>query len=190
MPPLCTAGYGLATGQFRYFLGAFYLLTINTVLIGISAVLISQILSFPIRTIVEPAQRRKVNRWISLIIAITIVPSIFFGYELVQEERFFEKATRFTNSVNVIEGCYLLKSDIQPGNRRIELIYGGAELTNDHKGQIMKRAREFALTDAQLNFKQGFAFHDNPDPVVQQNPDDNLKAEINRLSSLVEKNKS
>jgi uncharacterized hydrophobic protein (TIGR00271 family) len=188
MPPLCTAGYGLATGQFRYFFGAFYLFTINTVFIGISAVLISQILRFPIRTIVEPAQRRKVNHWISLIIAITIVPSIFFGYELVQEERFFEKATRFTNSISVIEGCYLLKSDIQPGKRIIELIYGGAELTNDHKSEIMKRAGEFALNDAQLIFKQGFAF-DSPDPVVQQNPDDKLKAEINRLSSLVEKDK-
>jgi hypothetical protein len=88
-----------------------------------------------------------------------------------------------------MEGCYLLKSDIQAGTRTIELIYGGAELTNVHKAQIIKRAKEFALTDAQLNFKQGFAFHDNPDPVVQQNPDDNLKAEINRLSSLVEKDK-
>jgi uncharacterized hydrophobic protein (TIGR00271 family) len=189
MPPLCTAGYGLATGQFRYFFGAFYLFTINTVFIGISAVLISQLLSFPIRTIVEPSQRRRVNHWISLIIAITIVPSIFFGYQLVQEERFFEKATRFTNSVNVMEGCYLLKSDIQPSKRIIELIYGGAQLTNDHRGQITKRAREFALTDAQLIFKQGFAFQDDPDPVVQPSSDDNLKAEINRLSSLVEKDK-
>ena len=50
MPPLCTAGYGLATGQFYYFFGAFYLFTINTVFIAISSVLISQILKFPIRT--------------------------------------------------------------------------------------------------------------------------------------------
>ena len=31
MPPLCTAGYGLATLQLNYFLGAFYLFFINTV---------------------------------------------------------------------------------------------------------------------------------------------------------------
>lgn len=33
MPPLCTAGYGLATGHWLYFLGAFYLFFINTVFI-------------------------------------------------------------------------------------------------------------------------------------------------------------
>ena len=36
MPPLCTAGYGLATGHFLYFLGAFYLFFINTVFISLS----------------------------------------------------------------------------------------------------------------------------------------------------------
>src|SRR5674476_666630 len=53
MPPLCTAGYGLATGQFIYFFGAFYLFTINAVFIAISSILISQILKFPIRTLID-----------------------------------------------------------------------------------------------------------------------------------------
>lgn len=34
MPPLCTAGYGLAMGNTSYFLGAFYLYFINTVFIA------------------------------------------------------------------------------------------------------------------------------------------------------------
>ena len=36
MPPLCTAGFGLATGNLSYFLGAFYLYFINTVFISLS----------------------------------------------------------------------------------------------------------------------------------------------------------
>lgn len=51
MPPLCTAGYGLATAQFDYFLGAFYLFTINAVFIALASVAISQLLKFPIRTL-------------------------------------------------------------------------------------------------------------------------------------------
>ncbi len=43
MPPLCTAGYGLATGQWSYFLGAFYLYCINCVFIGIATFIISKI---------------------------------------------------------------------------------------------------------------------------------------------------
>jgi uncharacterized hydrophobic protein (TIGR00271 family) len=90
MPPLCTAGYGLATGQFNFFFGAMYLFTINTVFIAISSVLISQILNFPIRTIVDDAQKKKVNRTISIVIAIVLIPSIFFGYNLIMNEKFNE----------------------------------------------------------------------------------------------------
>ncbi|MDE7150718.1 MAG: TIGR00341 family protein, partial [Candidatus Amulumruptor sp.] len=34
MPPLCTAGYGLATWQLHYFFGAFYLFIINSIYIA------------------------------------------------------------------------------------------------------------------------------------------------------------
>jgi len=61
MPPLCTAGYGLATGQLFYFFGAFYLFTINSVFIAISSVIISQILKFPIRTVVDKLQRKRMK---------------------------------------------------------------------------------------------------------------------------------
>lgn len=59
MPPLCTAGYGLATAQFNYFFGAFYLFTINTVFIALSSVAIAQILKFPITTLVNPEQKKE-----------------------------------------------------------------------------------------------------------------------------------
>jgi uncharacterized hydrophobic protein (TIGR00271 family) len=62
MPPLCTAGYGLATFNLNYFFGAFYLFTINTVFIALSSVLVSQLLKFPIRTLVNETQKKKVNR--------------------------------------------------------------------------------------------------------------------------------
>src|SRR5690606_31651666 len=38
MPPLCTAGYGLATGRWNFFLGAFYLFTINSVFIAAATI--------------------------------------------------------------------------------------------------------------------------------------------------------
>ena len=59
MPPLCTAGYGLATGQFTYFFGALYLFTINTVFIALSALLISQILKLPIRGTIAEASKKE-----------------------------------------------------------------------------------------------------------------------------------
>lgn len=182
MPPLCTAGYGLATGQFYYFFGAFYLFTINTVFIAISAILISQILKFPIRTIVESAQKTKVNRWISFVITVTILPSIYFGYGLVQKEKFTENANRYTRNVSIYEGNYLLKSEINADKQAITLVYGGTSLNEDHKEAIRVKAKDFELDKAEINIQQGFAFDDIS---MRTSEIENLKGEINRLTVLL-----
>ena len=72
MPPLCTAGYGLATAQFNFFFGAMYLFTINTVFIAISSVIISKVLKFPIRTLVDPLRKKRVKQYMTVVITITI----------------------------------------------------------------------------------------------------------------------
>jgi uncharacterized hydrophobic protein (TIGR00271 family) len=182
MPPLCTAGYGLATAQFPYFFGAFYLFTINTVFIGISSVLFSQILNLPIRTIVEPEQKRRVNRWITVVITITIIPSLYFGYLLVEKERFTEKANILINSSSVVSGSYLLKHDINPGKATIKLTYGGNILEEHEKNAILSNAKDLDL-DTQIIFEQGFSFSDVSADINKV--DNTLRAEITRLSAAL-----
>jgi uncharacterized hydrophobic protein (TIGR00271 family) len=182
MPPLCTAGYGLATAQFYYFFGAFYLFTINTVFIAISTVVISQILKFPIRTLVDDAQKRKVNRWISAIISLVLIPSIYFGYNLVQKERFLEDTSNFVKTVSVIEGNYLLKHEVNPGHKTILLVYGGTSLSDLQKKEIRQKAKSFSLGDANIEFQQGLSF----DAFTKRSSEsDNLNAEINKLNLLI-----
>jgi uncharacterized hydrophobic protein (TIGR00271 family) len=186
MPPLCTAGYGLATAQFYYFFGAFYLFAINSVFIAISTVLFSQLLKFPIRTIVEPEEKKRVNRWITVIITITIIPSIYFGYLLVQKEKFSDRAGKFISTVSVIEGSYLLKSDVNPDRNTIQLIYGGASLGEQEKIRISQVAKEFDLENVNLVFSQGFSVDD--DETINKR-DDQLNAEIHRLTLALQKSK-
>jgi uncharacterized hydrophobic protein (TIGR00271 family) len=179
MPPLCTAGYGLATGHFYYFFGAIYLFTINAVFIAISSVIISQILKFPIRTIVDSKQKKKVNRSISIVLIIVLVPSIYFGYKLVQKERFIENATKYVKDISVIEGNYLLKNDINPNTNSISLVYGGASLTDTQKSVIKEKAKNFSLQNANIVFQQGFSF----DEITRKNTEvDQLQTELNRLN--------
>ena len=185
MPPLCTAGFGLANGNLSFFLGAFYLFTINTVFIGISSVLISRFLKFPITNLVAEGQKAKVVRWTSLIIAITLIPSIYFGYALVEAETFSENANKFIAEVSVFEGSYLLKNEINPRKKQITLIYGGSNLSPESKKAITKTARTYALRDAKLNFKQGFSFNEGEDI----NEIDKLKTEINRLNLVIKENR-
>lgn len=182
MPPLCTAGYGLATGQFSYFFGAFYLFTINTVFIAISSVVISQILKFPITTIVGEAQKKRVNSLISVIIILVLIPSIYLGYRLVQKEQFTENALRYISNIRVVEGNFLLKNDIDPRARTIKLIYGGTNLTDLQKQEITLRAADFSLKNIKIEFEQGLSF---TDMALKNNEAETLRAEINRLNLLV-----
>lgn len=188
MPPLCTAGFGLANGDMSFFLGAFYLFTINTVFIGISSVLISRFLKFPITNLVAEGQKTKVVRWTSFVIAVTLIPSIYFGYVLVQAEKFTENANKFIVEVSVFEGSYLLKNEVDARNKQINLIYGGSDLTQENKKEITKRASSYSLSEAKLIFKQGFSYNEGKENVNQI---DKLKTEVNRLNlALKEKQKT
>jgi uncharacterized hydrophobic protein (TIGR00271 family) len=187
MPPLCTAGYGLATLQFPYFFGALYLFTINTVFIAISSVVVSQLLKFPIRTLVDKAQRNKVNNIISVVITLVIIPSIYFGYKLVQKERFIDNANKYLSNVSVIEGNYLLKHEVNANKHSITLIYGGATLTEAQKERIKAKASDFELNSATIDFKQGLSF----DEITKKNTEvENLKGEINRLTLVLKDQES
>lgn len=178
MPPLCTAGYGLATMQLNYFFGAFYLFTINTVFIAISAVVMSQVLKFPITTMVEGKHKKRVNNWITTIILITIIPSIYFGYKLVQKERFSENAAKFTRSVGVLEGSYLLRQEVNADKKTVTMIYGGNMLTDEQKVLIANTARQFSIDSTSLRIQQGFSVNGLAD-----SKEESFNVEINRLSS-------
>lgn len=182
MPPLCTAGYGLASGQLNYFFGAFYLFTINTVFIAISSVVISQILKFPILTIVDSRQKKKVNRWISIIITLVLLPSIYFGYNLVKQERFKSNATRFINDVSVIDGHYLLKSEIRPIRKTIVLVYTGISLNEDQKKSMVEKAETFSLKGVKIEFPQGQSASEIG---REKTENEKIKTEMNRLSILL-----
>ncbi len=174
MPPLCTSGYGLATGQWSYFFGAFYLFTINTVFIALSAVIVSQLLRFPIRAEIEVRQRVNINRLISVIISAVLIPSIYFGYLLVKKEEFREHANRYVRSISVVDGNYLLNNEIDDRKRSIMLIYGGQDLSAEQKESIAARAQDFGLSNTEVHFGQGFSY-----------PVNDLRAEINRLNLLL-----
>lgn len=161
MPPLCTAGYGLGTGQFQYFFGAFYLFTINTVFIAISSVIISQVLKFPIITLIDPIRKKRVNQYIYLVIIATLLPSIYFGYILVQNEKFSEEAMRYVKNITVFEGGYLLKNEINASKRTIHLIYGGNSLAGKTKQAIKDKAADFGLDTSNIFIEQGFAINEN-----------------------------
>lgn len=188
MPPLCTAGYGLATMQIEFFLGAIFLFTINTVFIALSSVVISQILKFPITTLVDPAQKKRVNNWISLVIFIITIPSIYFGWGLVQKEKFMENANKFISTISIYQGNLLIKNDIDFKNKTISLIYGGTNIDDKQKELLVEQAKFFDLKDVTIDIKQGLDFSEYSKEINTEVY--NLKEQLNRTNIvLTEKEK-
>jgi uncharacterized hydrophobic protein (TIGR00271 family) len=182
MPPLCTAGYGLATKQFNFFFGAFYLFTINTVFIAFASLVVCQALKFPIRTIVNEAKRKRVNQIISTVIVITLLPSIYFGYVLVVKEKFKKQAEDFTNAASYIDGYYLLKKEINADKRSIMLIYSGNSLSNITRNHILKLASRYNLPTNSITILDNYNTDLN-NALAEQNT-------INVLRKTIEQNKN
>lgn len=155
MPPICTAGYGLATLQFNFFFGALYLFVINSVFIAVASMVVSQVIKLPIRSTVDKERSSKLNRYVTLILAITAIPSIYFGYRLVQNEKFSENAKKFINNVSVQKNSYLLESDINPATKTIRLIYSGYGVNDTVKKEIKTIAHKLDLDTSRLNIFSG-----------------------------------
>ncbi|HOM64194.1 MAG TPA: TIGR00341 family protein [Ignavibacteriales bacterium] len=159
MPPLCTTGYGLATGKWNFAIGAFYLFTINTIFIALASGLVSKLLNFPIRNILDEKRKRKINNIITVVIILCLLPSVYLGYRLVLEERFKNNAKKYVSNVSQFEGIYLLKNEILPKENTIILVYGGVPLNEKLKEQITLKAKDFNLLNTNIVIKEGLVFN-------------------------------
>lgn len=83
MPPLCTAGYGLATMQWQFLYGAFYLFVINAVYIGLATWLGVIIMKLP-KTDAE-WQMKNQKTWIVAIVLLILTPSVFTTIGIIQD---------------------------------------------------------------------------------------------------------
>lgn len=84
MPPLCTAGYGLAIMSLKFFVGALYLFFINSFFICLASFIILKIIRVPLKTYVSQAVFNKQRRYLTFIGIIIIVPSIYMAYQSVR----------------------------------------------------------------------------------------------------------
>lgn len=158
MPPLCTAGYGLATLQFTFFIGAFYLFIINTVFIALATFIIVRIFHFPVKHLQNVRAEIVARRIVWVVVIATLLPSIYFGYDLVQQNKFVKNANRFIQYEAHFTNDYLLNKKIDPKARKISLVFGGKEIAKSEIDLMGKQLDKYNLNGAELEIKQGFAY--------------------------------
>jgi len=158
MPPLCTAGYGIATLQFSYFFGAFYLFIINTVFIALATFIIVRLLHFPVKQLQNKKADTIAQRIIWLVVLATLLPSLYFGYDMIQQVRFTKTAGNFINNEAHFTNDYLLNKKIDAKNKKITLVFGGKEIEPEEIGQLKAALKKYDLVNTTLEVKQGFAY--------------------------------
>ncbi len=99
IPPLCTAGFGLATGQFRFFFGAFYLFFINSVFIALAAYLMIRFLNYEKKSFINARREQNVKRWMLIITLLTFIPSVIIGFHIVSVSVFEAKVDKYVSQV-------------------------------------------------------------------------------------------
>lgn len=158
MPPLCTAGYGLATLNFNYFFGAFYLFLINTVFIALATLVTARFLKFPFKHLLKEEDEKKAQRIVWIVVLITLLPSIYFGYDIVQRNKFEINSNNFVEYEAVFPNDFLLKKNIDAKNRTITLTYGGQFIEEKEIQSLKSKLKGYNLDNTTLEIRQGFAY--------------------------------
>ena len=159
MPPLCTAGYGLGTGQIIYFFGAFYLFFINAFFIALATYLMVRYLQFPRKRFLDPATERKVHRSIAIFTVVVVVPSIFIAINVVRETSFDNNAIKYVNDIQnnpVMQNVQIIsqKRTFSSKGNEISLSLIGEPLTSEQVAVLQKRMEEMGLKNTKLTLRQ------------------------------------
>ena len=158
MPPLCTAGYGLATLQLNYFLGAFYLFFINTVFIALATYMVVRMLKYHKKKFLDPARERYVKRIMLLITLLTFIPSVVIGLHMVRVSFFESAVDRYVQQEFQFEHTRVIecKKAYKHGDRnsRIELLLIGEPLGEEIIGNARAQLYNYGLQDVELIVRQ------------------------------------
>jgi len=171
MPPLCTAGFGIATAQWSFFFGAFYLFIINSVFISLATYITVRFLKFPAADNTNIKSQRFLKRMVVIVVFFTLIPSIYLGYQLTQEERFNLKSNQFIENELIFENSYLLSKKIDFPNRAINLVVGGDKVDSLLQIELSKRLTIYNLANTKLNIKNALSFQTQYEQLREEGKD-------------------
>lgn len=165
MPPLCTAGYGIATFNFSFFAGAFYLYTINCFFICIATFFVVKYLKYPATNFVNKKYAKQIRISITTLIFIMIIPSFYLAYRLYNEKKFTKTVEQFINTEFANKGYVVLfqKINYNSNPKKIELALLNESFDENQIREFEQRLKSNGVENTELVFRQN---------------DDKLKAEI------------
>jgi uncharacterized hydrophobic protein (TIGR00271 family) len=175
MPPLCTAGYGLATWNVKFFGGAMFLFTINAIFIALATFVIVKSLGFPMVCYIDSLKRKRIARLASLIAVVIFGFSIYLFYGLFQKNKFIQKAEDFISIIKEKTGAGIINSEVNYEKRNIKVIVLGKNIEENELGVWTTKMPDYGLKNVSLE-------------IQQDDKTSKLLAEINTIKSSYVKN--
>jgi uncharacterized hydrophobic protein (TIGR00271 family) len=157
MPPLCTAGYGLASGQWNFFFGASYLFLINSLLIAFATILVVRYLHFPKKHYIDPLVEKKVKNYILFFLIVMLAPSAYLFYKMSKRTIYENNAQTFIH--DVIEkgsnGKVSTFIGYTPDSTYIDIDISGGYVSNDMIKFWNDKKKDYDLSDTKIHVYQG-----------------------------------
>lgn len=156
MPPLCTAGYGLAIGNFSYFFGAFYLYVINCFFICFSTILIVKLLRYQPVDILNSKFEKQIRYSITGLIILMILPSFYLAYNLLQEKKYTKKVEQFITNEFTNKGYIIIYKNTKyhSNPKKIELAFLTKKFNEAELNELNQRLAQYEIVNTQFEVKQ------------------------------------
>ncbi len=156
MPPLCTAGYGLAHGEWQFFAGAFYLYLINSVFIAFATVLGVRLLHFERVPIADKSSFRNVKRNIAIVTVLTILPALYLTVRIVRTSVMRLQLGKFaTEQLNASGDVHVLSADYDANSRTVTVVALGAHLGDSLIAAAQQQLPHYSFDGYKLKVVQG-----------------------------------
>ena len=192
MPPLCTAGYGIATWQSHFFFGALYLFFTNMIFILVATWIGVKLLHYKGVVYQQESRNKRVQTLVTVVVIATVGVSCFLTYEMIKKNIFLADAQSFVENEMVFPNTQVLshKEYIEGGKRYINVTLIGEALPKDSlQLAMMTKLDSVGLGGTILNIKQGFSFGETSE--LQQNKNINefyavMQQEITSKQTMID----
>ncbi len=185
MPPLCTVGYGIATAQLSFILGAAYLFLINTLFIALSAFFVTKLLRVPVHTELDAKKEKKIRRAITAAVVITVIPSVLFAGFTVYKSVLEKNADDYLKKEFVFSETQLVQSSVDYMEKNISVSLVGMQISDDRIGELENKLSDYDLGGFTLHVTQnksieGEADSDKVTIAVQESTIRDLQSQLEK----------
>ena len=155
MPPLCTAGYGLATAQWNYFLGAFYLFFINTIFIGWATYAGVKLLRYRVRRAKASEIYHNLGKYIAVGIIVSMVPAAVMTYRIIRDSILENRVEKYIHAELEQMGVQVYSHKVDEDNHMLEVVAFGTNLDDKQIAKAKEKMCHYALDNYLLKVVQG-----------------------------------